>query len=86
MPVYPLDSLPPYNSSVLSIISLPLMFSSVFLSLKIFSKNIITEMAGFIFKVDDAGDEEETNMRNGGDRGMSVYVLKAPTLILWSQS
>lgn len=25
--------------------------------------------------MDDGGDEEETNMRNGGDRGMFKYML-----------
>lgn len=30
----------------------------------------------FLCTVDDGGDEEETNMRNGGDRGESDSVLK----------
>lgn len=29
----------------------------------------------FFFTVDDGGDEEETNMRNGGDRSESDSVL-----------
>lgn len=44
------------------------MFPPV-LSLCIVTYDIFVEMAGFMFKVDDGGDEEETNMRNGGDRG-----------------
>lgn len=31
----------------------------------------VTEIPAFTFKVDDGGLEEETNMRNGGDRGKS---------------
>ena len=27
---------------------------------------------GFAFEVDDGGEDEETNMRNGGDRGGSM--------------
>lgn len=38
-------------------------------------KNIISVFSGFIFKVDDGGVEEETNMRNGGDRGKSKCML-----------
>lgn len=37
----------------------------------IVSKNIVV----LFFKVDDGGDEEETNMRNGGDRGKSQRML-----------
>lgn len=44
------------------------MFTSLYLSPYIVTKNIVT---GFIFEVDDGADEEETNMRNGGDRGRS---------------
>lgn len=51
------------------------MFPSEFLSFYIIGKSIVTEIAGFIFKVDDGGDEEETNMRNCGDRGKSKYML-----------
>lgn len=50
------------------------MFPPV-LSLCIVTDDIVVEMAGFMFKVDDGGDEEETNMRNGGDRGKSKYIL-----------
>ena len=39
------------------------------------TKNIRTEISGFIFKVDDGAEEEETNMRNGGDRGKSKRYL-----------
>lgn len=48
------------------------MFPPV-LSLYLVTCYIVVEMAGFMFKVDDGGDEEETNMRNGGDRGKSEY-------------
>lgn len=44
----------------------------IFWSFYIITKKIVL---GFIFKVDDGGDEEETNMRNGGDRGKSKYML-----------
>lgn len=50
------------------------MFPPV-LSLCIVTYDIVVEMAGFMFKVDDGGDEEETNMRNGGDRGKSKSML-----------
>lgn len=39
------------------------------------TKNIVTEISGFIFKVDDGAEEEETNMRNGGDRGEFKYSM-----------
>ena len=44
------------------------MLPSLYLSQHILTKNIV---AGFNFEVDDGADEEETNMRNGGDRGRS---------------
>lgn len=31
----------------------------------------------FLYTVDDGGDEEETNMRNGGDRGESDLIVKS---------
>jgi len=37
-------------------------------------KTFDTEISGFTFKVDDGREEEETNMRNGGDRGGFRYL------------
>lgn len=45
------------------------------LSFCIATKNIITETAYLIFKVDDGGDDEEASLRNGGDRGKPEYML-----------
>lgn len=63
--------------------SFPLIcFPSVYLSLV--PKKIVSEVAVifFILKVDDGGDEEETNMRNGGDRG---NVLHSSTVtLMWN--
>ena len=34
----------------------------------------LIEVLAFGFKVDDGADDDETSMRNGGDRGKSVCI------------